>query len=176
MERISRESGVPVNCLWSAHGNPSYKMRAWNSQLLIYYEKVFPNPKFDAFIEIHNRKLQEAFQQAVGPSKDRARMQELFETNWNFLASWNYGRDEAGAHYLKAKYALMAGWLNMGSTLGYSQRDCLNMARRENDMSLSRLDALPFNSRRSGLKMRALNRSSPLRNVSTCLSSRSIFP
>jgi hypothetical protein len=50
----------------------------------------------------------------------------------------------------------MAGWLNKGPVLGFSQRGCFDLAMSENNLSLSSLDALPFNSRRAGLKMRAL--------------------
>lgn len=155
MERIGRESGVPVNSLWSAYGNPNCKMRAWRPQLLAYYEKVFQTSKFDAFIERHDRNLQEAFQKAVGPSKDRTQIRGLFESNWTFLAAWKYEKDEAGGHYLKAKYALMAGWLNMGSVLGFSQKACFDLAMSENNLSLSSLEVLPLSSR-EGLKMRAL--------------------
>jgi hypothetical protein len=159
MERISRESGVPVNPLWEAHKKPDIQMRTWGPDLLAYYEKVFPNPKFDPFIELHDRQLQDAFQKAVVEDvekRDRTEIEGLFEKNWNFLKFWIYEQDRAGAHYLRGKYALMAGWLNMGSALGLSQDACLEIAADETDLCLSSLDAQHFSSDREGLKMRAL--------------------
>jgi len=72
MEELHRKTKIPVNRLWDAWRNKDVILVQWGRALEAYYYKRFPEALFDAFVERRDRKLQDAFQQAVATTSSFA--------------------------------------------------------------------------------------------------------
>jgi hypothetical protein len=114
MEQLSRKSEVPVNSLWRAFKNQNTKLTGGARALEKYYYEQFPNHHFSQFFARKDEKLQNAFQLAVADKgADKTILRELLEDDWTWLSTWSYDADKSAEHYLRARYALMAGWTNI---------------------------------------------------------------
>ena len=140
MEELARKSGIPVKRLWDAYEDENTTFRTWKQPLETYYYKRFPECQFTAFVQRRDQKLQDAFQLAVSesnryrqaaPRADRGRL--------DMALSWRY-EDKAGEHDLRARYALMSGWTDIGLAPEIGQEAALVLAVDESALCLAALE------------------------------------
>jgi hypothetical protein len=155
MEELARNANIPVGRLWDAWHNEDVNLARWGRALEAYYYMCFPEALFDPFVERRDRKLEDAFQQAVASSMpDPTALRELIEDDWTWLSTWKYEIDEPGVEYLGARYALTALWTNIRLAPDIDQKKAFEVINDKCVRGKTALRRTPDRPLHAGLMMR----------------------